>query len=563
MPPAGYAGYTYDPSAGQYVPAAAPNLPVATPAPTRTLLYDAQRRIFVKETGQYTGEYLNEAGQVVPIPTATAAAAPPAASRPAVAATATPTATAPPPDPPHADGPPDNTVVTRLKPANGAQRSRLLQEVERRVGEVLRNELETLLKPFLWTIADQDRALDLARLKRAGNDKVGALARAIDAKDPILTASCFDDAGVAPVDSEPLVKRLALLKIVRELQRQRTRDAFEMDDSAQRLTSAAIQAGGEEERVRPVTQQLVSLAQLRDTLRNFVGEGAEPGITLGSVQPDSNFKVIRSPSFAGTPVALDTETLLVPAPSRGPGGGKLTIGEASAAQVGLPILGANGPPAPEAKGAPIATTGLTFTLPADAGADLLLWVLNPDGVRFTPFTLKPGAAETIPHRTRAQICYLDGKSANPTPWRELPAGTFEFQRSGGMWQVFSKPFPITLDNTANAFPFAYRIDGQAGTLPPRQSVTLSRTSPTTIVEFARGNNQVAARLLLPGKPRYAVRLDGDSQGIDLFKAEEPLPEADAAVVTASVPPAPAPAPPTAASRPDELRSRYPVGELQE
>jgi hypothetical protein len=575
-------GYIYNPSTGQYEYPAGGGAqpPAAQPAAAAQprQVYDPsdpQRRIYIEGSNprQYTGYYVNEANQTVPIPAATVASNPPPAKPPA-RATGSPSGSPatnldPLPDTLHADGPTENTVVTRIKPASGPQRQRLFQEVEGRIIDILRSDLNTLLKPFYWSISDQERALELARLKRAGNDKIGSLARAIDSKDPLLTASCFEDAGVAPADSEPLVRRLALLKILREIQKNRPRDAFEMDDMAQRLTNAAIQAGADEERVRPVTGQLVSLAQLRDTLRALVGEGAEPGIALGIVRPDAVFKVIRSPSFVGTPVALDAETLLAPVTSRGAGGGKLTIGETSAAQIGLPILGASGPPVPEAKAAAAAPSGLTFTLPPDAGADLTLWVLKSDGVQFTQLTLKPGTAETIPNRTKAQICYLDGKSPSPTPWRELPVGSFEFQRprGSGTWQLFSKPFPVILDNTANAFPFAYRIDGQPATVQPRQSITLSRTSPTTTIEFARGNNQVASRLLLPGKTRYAVRLDGDSQGIDLFKAEEPLPEADAAVVTASanVPtaPGPAPEPPRAAQQPDELRSRYPVGELQD
>jgi hypothetical protein len=183
-------------------------------------------------------------------------------------------------------------------------------------------------------------------------------------------------------------------------------------------------------------------------------------------------------------------------------------------------------------------------------------VLNPDGVQWATYTLKPGTQRSFPGRTTAQVCYLDGRKPTYTPWRELPSGAFEFRRRDGTWGLYSKTFALTLDNTANGNAFQYRIDGQVGIVPARTSVELARTIPATVVEFNRGNSQIATRLLLAGTDHYAVRLDAESQGIDLFKAEDPVPDANVVQSDANPPISPG-------TKVDDLRSRYPVGDLHE
>jgi hypothetical protein len=197
-----------------------------------------------------------------------------------------------------------------------------------------------------------------------------------------------------------------------------------------------------------------------------------------------------------------------------------------------------------------------FSVSADSGATLTFWVDNPGSSQVSTYTLRPGQEQVIPGRTSAQISYREGRSSQPVPWRKMPAGWFEFQRTGGVWQVYSKRFSIQLDNTANASPFHYRIDGQEGSVPPRQLATIACPTPQTVIEFDRGNQQqTSARLLTPDKNRYVVGLNADSQGLDLFAAEASPVE----IVQASTND-----PPPSIKPPEEsLQARYPVGELQE
>jgi hypothetical protein len=243
----------------------------------------------------------------------------------------------------------------------------------------------------------------------------------------------------------------------------------------------------------------------------------------------------------------------------------LTLVEDQAVRLGLPILGAEGPPAAESGGPAPSPTGWTFLVSAAAGTDATVYASRSDG-GYDTLTIRPGVSYTLPSRASTQFCYLDGNPAAPTRWQALELGSYEFRRTPqGAWSLVRPTYSVTVDNSANAQPFVCRVDGRTETIPPRGSAQLRATSPSTVVEFARGNRETASRLLLSSKSRYAVRADADSQGLDLFEsaAEEPL---EPALADAG-----AGARPSSISRGAErpvapiddadLRARYPVGEL--
>ncbi len=513
----------------------------ATPAAPGRRVYDPAdplRRVYIQETHQYTGESVTEAGGLIttPAPATAPTAAPgpavnlaPVAEAPVAATPPTEAAVYPAPPPPEPLTPPANTVITRIEPAKKADRDLLVDEIEARLDAILKTDLEETLRPALWSENDRDRARELGRAKGMSGEALASFERTLAVDAPVAGPATFEAARLAPVDYEPLVKRIALRKALSALKSQRPDDAAAMDEAVRRLAGAAVLAGLAEETLRPVGQQLVALTHLRDRLRGVDGKPFDSAIELGNVLPDTLFTVVYSTSYPGPPVALDAETLLTTTPPSDP----LRVRESTAARLGLPILGSN-EPAVAAPGAepPGRGTGLTFSTPAGSGADLTLWVLDPNGTTFTRFVVSPGGARTIPDRPSAQVCYLDGASADPTPWRDLAAGSFEFRREAGVWRLTPLTFPITLDNTANAQPFRYRIDGHEGTIPARRAVTMNRTDLRTTIEFDRGNHQVSSRLLQSGPDRYAVRLDAESQGLDLYRFSGPPPALDAGTAVA-------------------------------
>jgi hypothetical protein len=268
---------------------------------------------------------------------------------------------------------------------------------------------------------------------------------------------------------------------------------------------------------------------------------------------------------------LASETLLLPASGKGAGANKLTIETATALELGLPIYGSLNLSVPDtSEQVPGAPVGVTFRLEQNAGGDATIYVVDTQNV-VQNYTLKPGIPLPFPNRSSVQMALSVG-GGRFTPWETIGAGAYILSWQGGVWQTAAETSRIVIDNSANGYPFQYRIGGNVGTVPARQVVPLDRLTAVTPIEFDRGIGGAIATKVLSGKDaRFVVRA-ATSGGLDLFEPDSPLSNdapalADARVVPAAIGSAPSGATPRSATPPDgmleTIRPRFPVGTLDE
>ena len=204
-------------------------------------------------------------------------------------------------------------------------------------------------------------------------------------------------------------------------------------------------------------------------------------------------------------------------------------------------------------------------------ADATIFVTDENEKLAYPYTLKPGTSMPFPTRKSVQMTFSDGRGGLG-PWETIGAGAYILSTHGGVWQKAAETAQIMIDNSANGYPFHYRIGGQAGTVPARQVVPLRLPTSVTPIEFDRGLGDAFATKFLPGKhARYVVRASS-AGGLDLFEPDSPLSNeatalADAGPTVHRPMSVPDRATARSASAPaggaETIRPRFPVGTLDD
>ena len=256
------------------------------------------------------------------------------------AATAQPAATKP-IEPPKPAGPPKNTFVAKLKAPPEITRKQISRELRTKGFEnFLVDELEATLRPALFSDVDRERLLGLAERKESvSRDKIEILKNAIDQLDAYGVSNKLDEMEVGRDQYPGVIERIALSKVYRELAEAGLQSSTKTRQAALRLGAAATRAGLPRDVLRPVTQQLEAFSRIYEEL-DEPDLGTEE-YDLAAVTPDTIFTVVRWRGFASSfPTLLAPETLLLPLSGRGTtAASKLTIGTATAWELGLPICG--------------------------------------------------------------------------------------------------------------------------------------------------------------------------------------------------------------------------------
>jgi len=555
--------YMIDPATGQYIlvgpdgrrmPVGDGAAPAAQPVQTQTRVYDASNRIFIQETGQYTGEMYDPASQRV---LSAAEVASMAAAAAATAAAPKPQeAPKPPPKPP---GPPHNDVRTTLLAADDAQRRVVRSEIQKGgLLAFLSPEVEARLQDALFTDARKDELLDMVgRKPTVTPEQLELLTRAVDDLDAPMVRTKLDSMEFARDQYNAFVEQIAFTRVYNELVEGGVPQPARVRSIVQRLDKTAARAGVPRDVMREADDQIQGVARIYDELD---GGFAAQDFDLSAVMPETVFTVVR---LRGLPLSeprlLSSETLLAPA-NAASGSRRLSIATATAWEVGLPICGANSLPLPDSGPNPAPPPSvLTLQVAADAGAELTTWI--NEGGQAVPHAIKPGAKFQMPAPDKVQVAHLDGRGG-VTAWDEMTSGTYIFQLKDGLWQK-QKARTLSLvvfDNTANGFPFHYKMDGVEGVVPPRQTAAMNYSTPTTVIQFDRGvGDQVMTKVLGAGQTRVDVRLGGAKTGLDLF-----TPDASMIARTDAGPDAI----PRGTGRPNPKRdeviqARFPVGSIDE
>ncbi len=365
-------GFMYDANTGQYIQIAPGTNagPVQQPVMTQTRVYDqATNRIFIQETNQYTGELWDPVNQRAYWPTE------PTTTTPAATAAAQPAAT--PVELPKPAGPPRNYLVAKLKPAAEIIRKQIRAQIRTAGYEnFLLDELEATLRPVLFSDADRERLIGLVERKDSVSpDQIENLNNAIEQLDSNGVRLKLDNLQVGRDQYPGAIERIAVTKLYREIGDAGLQSPTRTKQMISRLVSLATKAGLPRDLLRPATQQLEAFSRLDEELDLPVGDD---GFDLASVTPETIFTVVRWRGFAANfPVVLASETLLVPASGKGPAANKLTIGTATALELGLPICGSLNPPVPDTSEQVAApAVGVTFRLDQNAGAEATIYVME-------------------------------------------------------------------------------------------------------------------------------------------------------------------------------------------
>jgi hypothetical protein len=473
------AGYAIDPNTGQYVQAGQPTYvsppqqPVATPAPV-------------------------------------AAAAPePSAAKPAEA--------------PKPVGPPRNTLVARLKPAPENIRRTVRSLIKNAYGTFVEEELESALRPVLFSDADRDRLLGLAERKDSlMPDMLENLNTALGLLDVQAVRLKLDNLKVGRDEYSGVIERIAAQRLYRDLCDAGLQSASKTKQMVSKLTAAAAKAGLPRDLVKSVAQRIEAFSQVYEALED--SEVSEDGFDLATATPETVFTVVRWRGFVSNfPMVLAPETLLLPLVTKGPGAGKLIIETATATELGLPICGSLDSPVPDASPEqPAAPVGVVLRVDPRVRFTATVLVSDATEKLSSPYTIKPGESLPFPDRKSVQIAFSDNKGGWGG-WETIAAGSHVYTVQAGAWHREAEPTLIAIDNTANGYPFHYRIAGVAGTVPARQAVTMNCHTPETAIEFHRGGpgDAVATKLLSGRDERVVVRVAANL-GLDLFEPERTL-----------------------------------------
>jgi len=553
-------GYQFAPNSGYSYQNVAP---AQQPAATQTRVYDPNtNRIFIRETNQYTGELWDPVNQRAYWPAAET-------TTPEAAPTAQPGAKT---AEPKTVGPPRNFVEAQLKAAPDSTRKQVRNLIGNAYKSFIGDELEETLRPFLFSDVDRERLLGLAESKsNLTVDQMENLRFLVEQIDESAIRRKLEDFQVGRDQYSRILERIGLRKALNDLDDFGFRSpSTKTKPLISRLTATATKAGAPREQIRSLTNRLEDYWQLSEDLDNadLVGEGVD----LASVTPETVFKVVRLRGFASKfPVMLAPGLILLPMSAKAPGRDKLIFQSATAVEL-LPICGSASQPLRDASAdAPAAPLGVTLRVDPQSGADASICVTDETEQQSVPHTIKPGASLPFPNRKSIQMSVPDGRGGWGT-WQKVSTGSYLLSLQGGTWQRTVEPSLVVLDNTANCYPFNFRIDGVDGTVPARQALSINLPTTAATIQFNRGIGDAVAVKALSGKEgRFAVRL-ATVGGLELYEAEIAQNNDVPALADAQPTPnfsgwAPSGAIPRSATPADgaleQIRLRFPVGTLDE
>jgi hypothetical protein len=206
----------------------------------------------------------------------------------------------------------------------------------------------------------------------------------------------------------------------------------------------------------------------------------------------------------GVTLALNPGVVII-----GTGGdGELTVQSGTPSDIGVPVM--DGTPVPASQAA-AAGCGVTLKNPKSSRGKIN-YTLDGES-----FAMEPGYAQQLPGGRPYLVEFDKGGSFGRTRYT-LEQGLYEFSVGTQGWDLFSKVYKATLDNSGNTRDFHYVRAGQAATVAARQKQTLTDTCPIVIVFDQANGGEPARRELKDGV--YRVAVDPRQRRLDLFRGDE-------------------------------------------
>lgn len=180
-------------------------------------------------------------------------------------------------------------------------------------------------------------------------------------------------------------------------------------------------------------------------------------------------------------------------------------------------------PLPEAPTAPGTAVVVANPMKNDASISFVA-----DGRRFT---LAPGYQQVVRRGGTVEVRFDRGGSFGTARYT-LRNGSFQFLVGDEGWNLFRKVYRVTLDNSANPFPFRYMVGNTIHQVPANGTRQYQEHAPL-VVKFDPGTGRAATRTLDSGTYRIAVNPD-----LRLWDVQEVDPEVAIPDVASSLPPSP-------------------------
>jgi hypothetical protein len=294
------------------------------------------------------------------------------------------------------------------------------------------------------------------------------------AQAQILWTSAVSDVNRA----SELYRKVALDRLVKDLRNRA--------DSSSLTTGDVREARGQLSNVdlAPSKKRAVSsiLDVMEETLKiqNAVTSAA-PGTGTESIAlPVGAVPIIMNPKLpAGNAVSLGNGYMMV-----GTGGvGTLELTHGSVARMlGLPT--AAGSPVP-ANATEMAIDGVVLINPSDSGTTVHYRVGDES------YTMDPGYSQVLPGDSWLVDFHRGGSFGRKS--YTVSSGAYVFTPTSQGWELYSKGFKVTIDNSDNPNEFHYAVQNEHATVGPREIKTHTSKYPIYL-RFDRGNGNATKQV---------------------------------------------------------------------
>jgi hypothetical protein len=250
------------------------------------------------------------------------------------------------------------------------------------------------------------------------------------------------------------------------------------------------------------------LSQIRPLLIDPPGGSLAGGGVLGG--STGTMPIIYNPSMPdGETYVLNSGAVMV-----GTGGsGTMFVAMGTPAQaMGLPIGTGDPVPGITADANKPVTGGTVIFAPKDLGMTVS-YLIND-----TPFSINPGETQNLPVGTTWVIRFNRGGSFGEASYT-LSEGTYAFGSGEQGWELFTKTFSVTIDNTANSTPFTFVTDNRSVSIAAGQIQAFTSKYPM-FVQFDRGGGNHSIEKKVEDKATYTIAVNPGDSLWDLYAADQ-------------------------------------------
>ena len=394
---------------------------------------------------------------------------------------------------------PKNVVGSQLALAGPTDRSKIAKAVEKRLKSSSKEFGKDVEAAGLGTDDVASHLVDVAKSHGAATKDLEEALEDGTPKD--VDKALKGIAGISDGERRKLVAEFSAGQAARDLQevmraggsQEDLADASDrLDDALTRLGSGKPGSGGKYDTIRHETESAIQLAEIHDLAKAKSALPDKPGSWI--LSPDQ-LTIVETPGYPpGTTLVMGPDLVVL-----GSLDNSLTVHAGTLADLGVAVP----------VGPPVADS--TSDKPAEGNRGVVL--VNPSetggGIHYTvsgySYAMEPGESQTLATGTDWVISFDRGENKGQGQYT-LADGSYEFFVTAAGWDLRSKLYAVTLDNTTNAHEFHFVVDGKSDVVAARQNKTLRSKWPVTLL-FDRGDGKAPARKeFAPGTYRVGVDL---------------------------------------------------------